>query len=264
MQLIKSLPDSIKEFFFSFGELSYFTSRFFKDLFTKTPDVNEFLRQCYRVGYNSLFLVGLTAFIIGVVMTLQTLPTMRDIGAESWLPATISVSIIREIGPVIAALITAGKVASSIGSEIGSMKVTEQLDAMTVSGVDPFHYLATNRVLACTIMIPILVFYADAIALFGSFLALNLQEDYSLTFFYKQAMDILLWVDVIGSTIKSIFFGLAIGIVSCYKGFTTSGGTAGVGKAANSSVVIASISIFVIDLVAVQITQLFMPYDLQY
>lgn len=259
MQLIDSLPRRFKNFFYEFGELISFTGRFFKELFKKAPDLNELLNQCYRVGNNSLFLVGLTAFIIGMVMTLQVLPTMRDIGAESWLPATISVSIIREIGPVLTALITAGKVASSIGSEVGSMKVTEQIDAMTVSGVNPFHFLINTRVLACTIMLPILVFYADAIALIGSFLALNLQEEYSLLYFLRQAIDILLWVDIIGSTIKTVFFGLAIGIVSCYKGYNTSGGTAGVGEAANSSVVVASIYIFIIDLVAVQITQLFMP-----
>ncbi|MGK7389746.1 MAG: MlaE family ABC transporter permease [Candidatus Cyclobacteriaceae bacterium M2_1C_046] len=259
MQPIELLPSRIKNAFYDFGGLAAFTGRFFREFFKKMPDLNELLNQCYRVGNNSLFLVGLTAFIIGVVMTLQILPTMRDVGAESWMPATISVSIIREIGPVLTALITAGKVASSIGSEVGSMKVTEQIDAMTVSGVNPFHYLINTRVLACTIMLPILVFYADAIALFGSYLALNLQEEYSLLYFLRQAVDILLWVDIIGSTIKTIFFGLAIGLVACYKGYHTSGGTAGVGQAANSAVVVASISIFVIDLVAVQITQFFMP-----
>lgn len=257
MQLIKLLPDGLKDFFYNLGELASFTGSFFKKLFSRMPDINELLGQCYRVGYQSLFLVGLTALIIGVVMTLQTLPTMKDIGAESFLPSTISISIIREIGPVLTGLITAGKVASSIGSEVGSMKVTEQIDAMTVSGVDPFRYLVVNRVIACTLMVPILVFYADAIALLGSFFALNLKENLSFIFYFDQAIGILFWVDIVSSTIKSVFFGLAIGIVSCYKGYNTSGGTAGVGYAANSSVVVASIAIFIIDLIAVQITQPF-------
>lgn len=259
MQIIKALPDTLKDFFSDLGELGLFTGRFFRQIFRYKIDIAELVRQCHRIGYNSLFLVGLTAFILGVVMTIQLIPTMRDFGAESWVPATISVSIVREIGPVLAALITAGKVASSIGSELGSMKVTDQIDAMTVSGVDPYSFLVTTRVIACTIMIPILVFYADAIALFGSFLALNMDANYNITYFFKQAIDILLWVDIISSTTKSFFFGFAIGIVSCYKGFYTSGGTVGVGNAANTSVVVASLAIFVIDLIAVQITYLFMP-----
>lgn len=259
MQVIKALPASFKHFFFNLGELGIFTSRFFKQLFGYKLDFSELVRQCYRVGYNSLFLVGLTAFIIGLVMTTQLIPTMKNFGAESWIPSTISLSIIREIGPVIAALITAGKVASGIGSELGSMKVTEQLDAMAVSGIDPFHYLVTTRVLACTLMLPLLVFFADAIALFGSFLALNMKANYSLVHFYQQALDILLWADIISATIKTFFFGFAIGIISCYKGFYTSGGTTGVGVAANTSVVVASITIFIIDLIVVQITSFFIP-----
>jgi phospholipid/cholesterol/gamma-HCH transport system permease protein len=259
MQLIRVLPESLKSFFIDLAELAIFTGRFFRQLFKYKPDISEMINQCYRIGYNSLFLVGLTAFIIGIVMTIQMIPTMRDIGAVSWVPATISVSIIREIGPVLAALITAGKVASSIGSELGSMKVTEQIDAMTVSGVDPYSYLVVTRVMACTIMIPILVLYTDAIALFGSFLALSMDANYSLTYYFKQAIDILLWIDIISSLSKSVFFGFAIGIISCYKGFFTSGGTMGVGNAANTSVVVASLAIFIIDLIAVQITYFFMP-----
>lgn len=259
MQLSRVLPESFKSFFIDLGDLALFTGQFFKQLFMYKLDLAEFLRQCYRVGYTTLFLIGLTAIILGVVMTIQLLPTMRDFGAESWVPATISVSIIREIGPMMTALITAGKVASSIGSELGSMKVTEQIDAMTVSGIDPYSYLVITRVLACTFMIPILVLYTDAIALFGSFLALNMSAEYSLLYFIKQAIDILLWVDIIASIIKSLFFGFAIGIISCYKGFYTSGGTSGVGKSANTAVVVSSLAIFIIDLIAVQITSLFMP-----
>ena len=259
MHSSRVLPESLKSFFSGLGSLVLFAGFFFRGVFRYKQDISEFIRQCYRIGYNSLFLVGIMAFIIGVVMTIQMLPTMRDIGAESWIPATISVSIIREIGPVLAALITAGKVASSIGSELGSMKVTEQIDAMTVSGVDPYNYLVNTRVMACTLMIPVLVLYTDAIALFGSFLALNMTANYSLTYFFTQAIDILLWVDIISSILKSFFFGFAIGIIACYKGFNTTKGTMGVGKAANSSVVLASLAIFVIDLIAVQITSFFMP-----
>lgn len=257
MQVRNLIRGKLYRFLEELGEIGHFTGLFFKQIFSYKLDFTELARQCFRVGYNSLFLVGLTAFIIGVVMTIQLIPTMSDFGAEAWVPATISVSIIREIGPVLAALITAGKVASSIGSELGSMKVTEQIDAMTVSGVDPYHYLVTTRVLACTFMMPLLVFFADGIALFGSFLALNMKEDYSVVFYFKQAMDILLWVDIVSATTKTFFFGFAIGIISCYKGFSTSGGTTGVGVSANTSVVAASIAIFVIDLIAVQITSFF-------
>ena len=137
---------------------------------------------------------------------------MEQFGAESWLPAMVSISIIREIGPVLTALICAGKVGSGIGAELGSMKVSEQIDAMTVSGANSFNYLVVTRVIATTIAIPVLVLFADAISLVGSYVGVNIEGEVSPTLFYKQSLDILVYSDIIPPTIKSFFFGFAIGI----------------------------------------------------
>ncbi|GAA0893692.1 ABC transporter permease [Fulvivirga kasyanovii] len=256
MKIVGSLPGSFQDFFINVAGIGRFTSRFFKQLFKPPLEWREVLVQAYQLGYNSLFLVSITGFIIGMVMTLQTKPTMEQFGAESWLPAMVSISIIREIGPVLTALICAGKVGSGIGAELGSMKVSEQIDAMTVSGANAFNYLVVTRVIATTVTIPILVVYADVIALVGSYVGVNIEGDVSPTLFYKQSLDILVYSDIIPPTIKTFFFGFAIGIIGCYKGTTADKGTTGVGRAANSAVVISSLFIFVIDLVAVQLTQL--------
>lgn len=168
----------------------------------------------------------------------------------------VSVSVVKEIGPVITAVICAGKIGSRIGAELGSMKVTEQIDAMEVSAINPFRYLVVTRVLAATCILPFLVVFADSISIFSSYLAYNIHGDMSLTRYFTASLSKLDWVDVIPSIIKSIFFGMAIGIIGCYKGFTVEGGTASVGTAANSSVVTASLAIFFIDMITVQITDI--------
>src|ERR1700751_153593 len=136
---------SIKNFFTEAGEIARFTMRFFKEVFKPRYELKELLRQCYVIGYNSFPLVAITGFIMGLVLTIQSRPTLAEFGAASWLPSMVSVSIIREIGPVITALICAGKIGSSIGAELGSMKVTEQIDAMEVWGANPFKYLVVTR-----------------------------------------------------------------------------------------------------------------------
>ena len=246
----------LKNIFTDAGSITLFTSRFFAEVFRRPLEFGEFLRQCYIIGFKSLGLVGITAFIMGLVMTIQTRPTLVEFGAESWLPGMIALSLIKEIAPVITAVICAGKVASAMGAELGSMKVTEQIDAMEVSGINPYKYLVVTRVLATTFMIPILVIFADAIGMFGSFVAMNIHSDITLFRFLTKAMASIEFVDIIPATIKTFFFGFFIGMIGCYKGYTASYGTESVGKAANAAVVSASITIFVIDMLAVQITDI--------
>lgn len=248
---------SIERFFIEIGDFTYFTKRFFQEVFTKPFEYKELLRQCYNIGNKSLFLVSVTAFIIGLVITLQTRPTLQEFGAESWMPSMVSISIIREIGPVIIALTFAGRIASGIGAELGSMRVTEQIDAMEVSGTNPFKYLVVTRVVAATLMLPILVIIGDAIALYGSYIIENLKGDVSLTLYFTKAINALSYTDIIPATIKTFFFGFAIGLVGCYKGFNCDKGTVGVGMAANSAVVFASMLLFILDFIAVFITDIF-------
>lgn len=241
-------------FFSEAGDMSRFAGRFFKQCFKPRYEISEFFRQCFSIGYKSLPLTGLTAFIMGLVLTMQLRPSMVDYGVESQLPAIVGIAIIREIGPVITALIFAGKIGSSIGAELGSMKVTEQIDAMEVSGTNPFKYLVVTRVLAATLMLPVLVILGDFISLFGSWLGVNIRGITSFHLFWTQIFDNLSYNDVLPAFCKSYFFGFAVGITGCHKGYNSSKGTEGVGRSANSAVVVSSVLIFIIDLIAVQVT----------
>lgn len=249
--------NGLKHYFVETGRITLFASRYFKELI-KTPfEFKELLRQCYLIGNKSLFLVGITGFIMGLVLTLQTRPTMMEFGAEAYMPSMVGISIIREIGPVITALICAGKIGSSIGAELGSMKVTEQIDAMEVSGTNPFKYLVVTRISATTLMLPVLVIFADTIALFGSFLIESLKGQVSFQLYFSKVFEYLNYSDLTPSILKSFFFGFVIGLVGCYKGYHSEKGTSGVGFSANSSVVLASLLVFIVDFIAVLIADIF-------
>ena len=249
--------NGIKAFLIETGELSFFAARFFKQTFRRPFEFQELLHQCYRVGVQSLPLVAVTGFIMGLVFTLQTRPTLDEFGAVSWMPSMIGISIVRELGPMITALICAGKIGSGIGAELGSMRVTEQIDAMEVSGTNPFKFLVVTRILAVTLMLPVLVILADAIGLFGSFLVENVKGQVSFMLYFNLAFESLEFGDLIPATIKSFFFGFVIGLVGCYKGYYSKKGTEGVGRAANSAVVIASLLVFIIDFLAVMVADIF-------
>jgi phospholipid/cholesterol/gamma-HCH transport system permease protein len=246
-----------KSFFIEIGDLSFFALRFFRELFSRPFEFRELLRQCYNMGNRSLLLVGVTGFILGLVFTLQSRPTLMEFGAQSWMPSMVSISIVREIGPVIIALICAGRIGSGIGAELGSMRVTEQIDAMEVSGTNPFKYLVVTRILATTLMLPLLIIFGDTIALFGSAVVENLKGEVSFTLYFNEVFDALKYSDVIPATIKSFFFGFAIGLVGCYKGYFCSKGTVGVGEASNAAVVYTSMLLFIIDFIAVFVTDIF-------
>ncbi len=250
------IPDKFKNFFIEIGELSYFAGRFFKELFSRPFEFKELIRQCYNVGNRSLLLVGVTGFILGLVFTIQSRPTLMEFGAESWIPSMVSISIVREIGPVIIALICAGRISSGIGAELGSMRVTEQIDAMEVSGTNPFKYLVVTRILATTLMVPLLVIFGDAIALFGSAIVENMKGNVSFLLYFNEVFNALEFSDLIPATAKSFFFGFAIGLVGSFKGYNCKKGTVGVGEASKTAVVYTSMLVFIIDFIAVFLTDL--------
>ena len=245
---------SYKKVLVEAGNQVLFMFRFFKNIFRLDFEGNEFIRQCYMIGYRSFPLVAITGFIVGFVMTLQAEPTMRAFGAESYIPKMVAVSLIREICPVIIALICAGKMASGIGAELGSMKVSEQIEAMEVSGANPIQYLVVTRILACICMVPLLTLMAEALGLAGSYAGLNVAGNVSPVLFFHKVFSGTAFGDLIPAFIKTIFFGFAIGFVGCYKGYNSDRGTESVGIAANSAVVSASLWIIVIDAIAVQLT----------
>jgi phospholipid/cholesterol/gamma-HCH transport system permease protein len=248
--------ENAKTFLVGVGNISVFISRVIKQLFSFPWEFKEFLRQCYFVGNKSFALVAFTGGIMGIVLTIQSRPVLNEFGAVSMLPKMVAVSLVREIGPVITALICAGKIGSGMGAELGSMKVTEQIDAMEVSATNPMKYLVATRVMAATLMVPLLVIFADTIGLFGSWLGVNLKEDVNLVLFFSRAFSSLKFMDFIPAVIKTFFFGAVIGIVGCYKGYNAKNGTESVGIAANSAVVLASLLIISVDLIAVQITDM--------
>ena len=248
---------TITHFFVQIGELSLFVRRFFIELVKPPFEWREFLRQCYQTGLRSLLLVMVTGFIIGLVLTMQARPVMAEFGATSMIANLVGISIVRELGPMITALVCAGRIASGIGAELGAMRVTEQIDAMEVSGTNPFNYLVVTRVLAVTLMLPLLVIFGDTVGIFGSALMQYLNGDASFRLFYGQIFSILDFSDLIPATIKTFFFGFAIGLVGCFKGYYCERGTAGVVLAAYSAVVFTSLLLFLIDLVAVFITNIF-------
>ena len=247
----------IDAFFNRLADAWNFVKRFFQEVFVPPYEFKEVIHQCYRIGVESLPLISLTGFIVGIVFTNQSRPSLSEFGATSWLPSLIAIAIVRAMGPLVTALIAAGKVGSGIGAEIASMKVTEQIDAMEVSGTNPYKFLVVSRVLATTFMIPVLVMYTDFVALMGAFINVNANELVSISTFFAQVFSSVTFLDVFASIIKSLFFGFTIGMVGCYKGYTSSKGTEGVGKAANAAVVISMFLIFIEELLSLQIINLF-------
>jgi phospholipid/cholesterol/gamma-HCH transport system permease protein len=231
-----------------------FTLLFFKEVGKKPYNLREVLNQCYEVGIKSLPLISLTGFIVGIVFTKQSRPSLEEFGATSWLPSLIGIALIKAIGPLVTSLIAAGKVGSSIGAELGSMRVTEQIEAMEVSAINPFKYLVVTRVLATTIMIPVLTLYCTCVGLYGSYLNVHALETSSIVSYYQNAFSTIGFLDIYISVIKSIVFGFTIGVIGCFKGFHASQGTRGVGKAANQAVVLSMFLIFIEEIVIVQVS----------
>jgi len=261
-QAIKLSETTFKEtkkanvFFSEVGNFFLFLWLTTREAFSREFEFKEFLRQCYQIGNKTLPLISVTGVVIGLVLTIQSRPVLVDFGAESMLPAMVALSIVREMGPVVTGLICAGKIGSGMGAELGSMKVSEQIDAMEVSSTHPIRFLVVTRVLAATLMIPILVLYADALGILGSWAGANIKGNVTFVLFFSQAFSAIGFMDFLPAVIKTFFFGAAIGFVGCFKGYTAGRGTESVGKAANSAVVLASLFVILIDLIAVQITDM--------
>ncbi len=243
-------------FLLNIADVILFINRIIKETFTRDFEFKEFFRQCFQIGYKSLPLISVTGLIMGLVLTIQSRPVLVDFGAVNALPGMVSVSLIREMGPVITALICAGKIGSGMGAELGSMRVTEQIDAMEVSSTNPMRFLVVTRVWAATLMIPLLVLYADALGILGSWAGANIKGQVTFVLFFSQAFASIEFIDFLPAVIKTFFFGAVIGLVGCYKGYNAGRGTESVGIAANSAVVLASLLVIIVDVIAVQITDM--------
>ncbi len=248
------LSKGLDSYFIGVNKAYRFVGLFFKEAFKSPFHVREIINQCFEIGLRSLPLITLTGFITGMVFTKQSRPSLETFGATSWLPSLISIAILRALASLVTALICAGKVGSSIGAELGSMRVTEQIDAMEVSAINPFKYLVVTRVIASTIAIPILALYCGFVGLLGSFVNINAHESTSFISFFEHGFDTITFLDIFTSVVKSIFFGFTIGMTGCYKGYHATSGTVGVGKAANQAVVLSMFLIFIEEVVIVQVS----------
>jgi len=253
LNLFEGLPGRMERF----GSLVRFFLSSGRALFRSRPDVGEWVRQGYLLGNRSFGLVAVTAFIVGLVLTVQSRPTLALFGAERWLPSMVAISIIKEIGPVIAALVCAGRIGSGIGAEVASMKVSEQLDAMEVSGISALACVVVPRVVATTLVIPVLVLLGDAAALLGSYVGMILASPMDPGLFLTRAFENLTYSNLLPAVAKTFAFGLYIGLAGAHCGFEAEPGPAGVAKATNRAVVAGIFGVFLIDLVAVNLTNLF-------
>jgi phospholipid/cholesterol/gamma-HCH transport system permease protein len=248
-----------ERFFEWFGELAIFAGRVARAAVTRPFELRELMRQMDSIGSKSLPLVALAGSAVGVVLSLQTRASLARFGAKSMLPAVIIFSMIKETGPIITALVVSGRVAAGIGAELGSMKVTEQIDAMEASAVDPYKYLAVTRVVACIVMLPLLTIAADFGGVLMGWISDTLAEPVSLRLFLNMGLNGVSFSDFLPPTLKTAFFGLIMGLVSTFQGMRTQGGTAGVGRATTSAVVLSSLFIIVADVILVRLILVFFP-----
>ena len=246
--------DYLYNFFATLTGLTIFNWEFLKQAFMPPYEIAEIKKHMTELGVKTLGIVSITGFIIGLVLAMQSQPVMQRFGAGDFLPGMVALSVVRELGPVITALIFAGRVSSGIGAELGSMRVTEQIDAMEVSAINTFNYLVVTRVIATTMILPILTIYVIIIAIMGSYLAIIIVEPMSFEYYRSSVVQSIEFGDFIPGVAKTFVFGYIVGLVGSYKGFSAEGGTEGVGRASTTSVVLASLLILVFDMVLVKAT----------
>ena len=263
LQLMSPPPNPtmglINEFFEWFGDLGIFFCQVLRAAVTPPFEFRELFRQLDEIGSKSLPLVALAGAATGVVLSLEARYSLTRFGAKSLLPAAIVFSVIHETGPIITGLVVSGRVGAGIGAELASMKVTEQIDAIEASAVNPYRLLAATRILACILMLPLLTLAADFCGLLMGWITQAMVEPVSLHQFINSGFSGADFNDFLPPTLKTAVFGLIIALIACFQGMRTQGGAAGVGRAATSSVVLSSLFVILADVVLVKIIILFFP-----
>ncbi len=244
-------------FFEWFGSLGIFSWRVLKAAVTPPFEWRELIRQLDEVGSMSLPLVALAGAAIGVVISLEARYSLSRFGAKSLFPATLVYSVIQVMGPIITGLVVSGRVGAGIGAELASMKVTEQIDAIEASAINPYRLLAATRILACILMLPLLNLAADACALLTGWMAQALVEPVSFHQFIESGFSGATFNAFLPPTFKTAVYGFIIGLIACFQGMRTHGGAAGVGRAATNSVVLGSLFLILADVVLVKFILIF-------
>ena len=238
---------SLRRFLGYFGALSRLAYEVFTRLFSRPFGMTTFLSQCETIGVRSVPIGLLILFFVGLVFALQFGVTLTAMGAVPYVGRVTGLSIVRELGPVFTSLVVGGRVGAGMAAELGSMRVTEQIDAIRALGADPIKKLVVPRVLAATLVLPIVCLFAVLSGIFGGMLVSNLQFDLSWTFFFKSVVNTVRATDFASGFFKPFFFGFGIAIIGCYEGLTCGFGTTGVGRAATRTVVNISVMVVLVD-----------------
>ncbi len=241
------------------GELSLFGARALLEAFRPPYEFREIVRHIFEIGWRSTPLVATSGFAIGVVLSMHTRASLERFGAEAMIPAGLAIALVRETGPLVTALLVSGRVGAGIGAELGAMKVTEQIDALEAVAVDSFKFLAVTRILACILAMPLLTTLADFCGILGGYAAEAAVSGMSWQLYFNRAFSLIEFQDFIPATLKTAVFGLIIGTVGCYLGFSTTQGTEGVGRTSTRSVVLSSILIILANVVLVRLIFFLFP-----
>ncbi len=247
----------MRVFFLRIYDIYQFILRFWKEALLPPYEKKEILNQFFEVGLRSLSIITLTGFITGLVFTKQSRSSLAEFGATSWLPSLMAIALLRALAPLVTALIIAGKVGSNMGAELGSMRVTEQIEAMEVSSTNPFKFLVVSRVLAATCIVPVLAIYMGFVGLLGAFVNVYRNEQTSFISFFEQAFVKITFLDLIVLVLKSAVYGFTIGMAGCFNGYYADQGTVGVGRAANTAVVVSMFLIFIEEMIIVTLVNNF-------
>jgi phospholipid/cholesterol/gamma-HCH transport system permease protein len=249
----------LRTFLSEAGLIGAFGLQALRVAFQSPFEFREIVRQIHMIGWRSLPLIATSGFAIGVVLSMHTRASMERFGAEALIPAALAIALIAETGPLMTGLLVSGRVGAGIGAELGGMRVTEQIDALESLAVDSFHYLAVTRIMACMIAMPILTTVMNFSGLIGGFIAETAVSNVSLRLYFHQAFAGIGFADYVAPTLKTIVFGFIIGTVSSCLGYTTTGGSEGIGRASTRSVVFSSMALIVVNVLLVRIIFLLFP-----
>ncbi|MFK7839915.1 MAG: MlaE family ABC transporter permease [Bdellovibrionales bacterium] len=253
LETCQAIGRSILSFFALVGRISNFIGKSIYHCITAPFFPSQLGRQILDIGYYSLPVVGMTALFTGMVLALQSYTGFTRFNAEGAIAGVVALSVTRELAPVLAGLMVAGRVGASIAAEIGTMRVTEQIDALTTLSVNPFKYLIAPRIIAGTFMLPILVLVGDIIGIYGGYVVAIYNLDFSVGSYLKQTWDTIEAMDVISGLIKAAAFGFIVTMMGCYHGYNSARGAQGVGAATTNAVVSSSILILIFNYILTQV-----------
>lgn len=257
--MLARVGTSAVELLASIGEASLFALKAAREIFLPPFEVRETIRQLYELGLRSAPLIAVSGVAVGVVLSMHTRASLERFGAEAMIPAGLAIALVRETGPLTAALLLSGRIGAGIGAELGAMRVTEQIDALEATAVDSFRYLVVTRVIACIVALPILTTIMNFTGMLGGFVAESAANGMSLGLYFRRAFSLIDIADYVPATLKTMVFGFIIATTSAYLGFNTTSGTEGVGRASTKAVVFSSILIIVTNVALVRIIFILFP-----